>query len=145
MYQELIELYHKGVTRPVEARQRCLLNLKKTIIEMEGDILSALRFDLGKSEFEGRATETGFVVQEINHALQNICDWTRPQEQRVPLMAQPAAARVEATPKGAVLVIAPWNYPFHLALAPVVAAVAAGNTVAVKPSELAPNVSRVIA
>ena len=144
VYQELIDLFKTGITRPVEAREKNLRQLKRMILQMEGEILAALRTDLGKCEFEGRATETGFVVQEINHALDHLYEWTRTQEQNVPLMAQPAAARVEATPKGAVLVMAPWNYPFHLALAPVVTALAAGNTVALKPSELAPHVSRVI-
>ena len=144
MYQELFELFQTGITRSVEVREKNLRHLKKMILQMEAEILAALGADLGKCDFEGRATETGFVVQEINHAIDHLYEWTRPQEKNVPLMAQPASARVEATPKGAVLIIAPWNYPFHLALAPVVAALAAGNTVALKPSELAPNVSRVI-
>lgn len=144
MYQALRDVFQSGITRSVDAREKNLRNLKRMILSMEIEILAALRKDLGKCEFEGRATETGFVVQEINHALDHLYDWTRPKQQHVPLMAQPASAVVEPIPKGAVLVIAPWNYPFHLALAPVVSALAAGNTVALKPSELSPNVSRVI-
>ncbi len=144
MESQLRNVFETGVTRPVAHREDALGRLKKNIKLLEPKIIAALKKDLGKSEWETRSTETGFVIAEINHTLEYLSEWTRVQEFPAPLASQPASTRVIPTPKGAVLIIAPWNYPFQLAIAPLVAAIAAGNTVAVKPSELTPTVSAVI-
>ncbi len=144
MEAQLRQIFRSGVTLKVHHREQLLRLLKKEILNLEPDILKALKKDLGKCEFESRTTETGFVISEINHALDHLYDWTRVQEGPAPLSAQPASTRVIPSPKGTVLIISPWNYPFQLAIAPMVAAIAAGNTVAIKPSELTPNVSHIL-
>jgi len=144
MESQLRNVFQTGVTRPVGHRENALRRLKKNIKLLEPKIIAALKKDLGKSEWETRSTETGFVIAEINHTLEFLSEWARVQEFPAPLASQPASTRVVPTPKGAVLIIAPWNYPFQLAIAPLVAAIAAGNTVAVKPSELTPSISAVI-
>lgn len=119
--------------------------LRRMIDERSHRISLALREDLGKSESEAMATEIGVVKSEIDHALLHLTDWMEPTSVKVPLAFQPASANVEPRPLGTVLIIAPWNYPFQLAINPLVGAIAAGNTVLLKPSEKAPATSRVIA
>jgi aldehyde dehydrogenase (NAD+) len=144
MESNLRKIFDSGITRKVEHRIHSLRRLKDAVLSFEPQIIEALRKDLGKSEWESRATETGFVVQEINHTLNHIEDWTRIVEGPVPIASQPASTRIIPSPKGTVLVIAPWNYPFQLALTPVISALAAGNVCAVKPSELTPHVGEVL-
>lgn len=144
MYEELSQVFRSGTTRKVEHRIKLLRHLKDQILKYETKIFDALKHDLGKSEWESRTSETGFVIQEITHTLDHIYDWTRTIDLPVPIASQPADSRIIPSPKGVILVIAPWNYPFQLALAPMVSALAAGNTVGVKPSELTPAISKVI-
>ncbi len=141
---QLRSVFRTGVTLEVEHREKLLINLKNEILKLEPEIFAALHQDLGKCEFEARATETGFTVSDINHTLDQLEEWTSITQSLAPIASQPASARVIPSPKGTVLIIAPWNYPFQLSIAPLVSAIAAGNTVAVKPSELTPNVSKII-
>ena len=99
----------------------------------------ALRADLGAPAFETWATQTGLVLAEIRHARRHLWRWMRPRRVGTPLAVMPARSRIEPAPLGVVLVIAPWNYPLQLSLAPAVAAIAAGNAVVIKPSEHAPK------
>ena len=133
-----------GVTRPESWRREQLRRLRSALVERSDEFEAALRSDLGKSGTESQLTEIGFVIAEIDHALRYLRQWMRARRVRVPLAVQPAAARVVAEPLGVVLVIAPWNYPLMLALSPVVGALAAGNAVVIKPSELAPATSALI-
>jgi aldehyde dehydrogenase (NAD+) len=94
---------------------------------------------------ESEITEIGFVLAEINHALRHLRSWMRPQRVHVPMSLWPATARTVSEPLGAVLIIAPWNYPLQLMLAPLVGALAAGNAVVLKPSEIAPATSAALA
>jgi len=141
---ELRKIFKSGVTLPIDSRKKALSRLKDVIQRREDEIFSALKGDLGKCQFESKITETGFIISEINHALKNIDDWTNEVVGAPPLLAQPAKTRMIPSPKGTVLVLSPWNYPFQLALAPVVGAVAAGNCVVLKPSELAIQTGRLI-
>ncbi|MDI5963292.1 aldehyde dehydrogenase family protein [Streptantibioticus silvisoli] len=122
------------------------LRALRTLLTEEGETLAAaLREDLGKGREEAYRTEIDFTVREIDHTLEHLADWLRPQPAPVPERLSPAKADTVLDPLGVVLVIAPWNYPVQLLLAPVVGALAAGNCVVAKPSELAPATSRALA
>jgi aldehyde dehydrogenase (NAD+) len=115
------------------------------LVERGGEFEAALQSDLAKNPTEAQLAEIGFVVGEIDHTLKNLRSWLRPRSVRVPGAVLPARASIVREPLGVVLVIAPWNYPVQLLLAPVVGAIAAGNAVVMKPSELAPATSETIA
>jgi aldehyde dehydrogenase (NAD+) len=134
-----------GVVRSVADRETQLRQLRRLLVEREDELAAALRSDLGKSAFEAYSTEIGFTVNEIDLALGALRDWTSPRRTRLPLHLRPGAAEIVPEPLGTVLVIAPWNYPLQLLLAPLVPALAAGNTVVLKPSEVAPATADAIA
>src|SRR6478672_11699534 len=134
-----------GVTKPRQWRVAQLRALRTLLVEHEHEVAAALHADLGKSATEAWVTETGFVVREIDHTLRHLRAWTAPRRVRVPLSLAPGRAKIVREPLGVVLVIAPWNYPVQLCLAPLVGALAAGNAVVLKPSEVAPATSRVLA
>ncbi len=137
--------FASGRTRPVAWRREQLQQLRKLLIDHEDDLLTALASDLGKPRLEAWATDVGFVVNEIEHALKHLRRWTRPTRVATPLATKPSRGRVLREPLGAVLIIAPWNYPVQLALSPLIGAIAAGNVAVVKPSEVAPATSAALA
>ena len=137
--------FRTGRTKPLSWRREQLTGLRTMLTERSQEFAAALRADLGKSEREVFRTEIGSTVGEIDHTLEHLEEWLRPEPAEVPERLRPATAWTVHEPLGVVLVIAPWNYPAHLLLAPVVGALAAGNCVVAKPSELAPATSRVIA
>lgn len=137
--------FDHGVTRPESWRRAQLDGLRRMLLERAPEFEAALHADLGKSGTEAQATEIGFLVSEIDHALDQLAKWMRPKRVGVPLALQPASAKVVPDPLGVVLIIAPWNYPLMLQLSPFVGALAAGNAAVLKPSELAPATSRAIA
>ncbi len=134
-----------GATLPHEFRNRALGALARLLQERRSDFETALMADLGKGAFESWATEIGIVLAEIRHARQHLRIWMRPVPRPSPLALFPARSRVEPVPLGVVLVIAPWNYPVQLSLAPLVSAIAAGNAVVLKPSEFAPRTADLLA
>lgn len=142
---DLRATFNTGKTRAVDWRRAQLHRLKAMIEENEGAILDALHADLGKSVFEGRLTETGTVLSELDHVLKHLKGWMRPARVRTPITAQPGRSIVRPEPLGVVLVIAPWNYPFNLLVTPLIGAIAAGNCAVLKPSEISGHTSRVIA
>ncbi|WP_144485773.1 aldehyde dehydrogenase [Bacillus pumilus] len=129
---------------PVEERICLLKDLKAAIKQHEKEILQALSHDLHKSEQEAYTTEIGMVYEEINHTIKHLHKWAKPKRVRTPLTHIGSKSMIMKEPYGSVLIIAPWNYPFQLALSPLVGAIAAGNAVILKPSELTPQVSEVI-
>lgn len=135
----------QGVTKPEPWRRQQLGALRRMLCERSNDFEAALMADLAKSGTEAQLTEMGFLVGEIDHALAHLSQWMRPRRVRVPLALQPATAHTVAEPLGLVLIIAPWNYPVMLALSPLIGALAAGNAAVVKPSELAPATSALLA
>ncbi|MGN7857160.1 aldehyde dehydrogenase [Bacillus sp. 22483] len=144
---KLTELIHKqkNVQTPVvQERIRLLNDLKKAIKHHEKDILQALAHDLHKSEQEAYTTEIGMVYEEINHTVKHLHKWAKPSRAKTPLTHIGSKSMIIKEPYGSVLIIAPWNYPFQLALSPLVGAISAGNAVTLKPSELTPHVSNVI-
>lgn len=127
------------------ARRQVLRLLSVAIRRREADIIAALAADLGKPEAETRLTEILPVQAEIRHALRHLKRWMRPCRVRPTLAMLGTSARIRMEPRGTVLIIAPWNYPFGLALGPLVSALAAGNAAVVKPSEMAPATSALVA
>ncbi|MFE2052411.1 aldehyde dehydrogenase family protein [Streptomyces sp. NPDC059459] len=138
--------FRTGRTKPVEWRTAQLRRLRALLTERGPELEAALHADLGKSAAEAQRTEIGFTVREIDHTLDHLTDWLRPEPAPVPAhLGADATAWTQYDPLGVVLVIAPWNYPVQLLLAPVAGALAAGNAVVAKPSELAPATSAVLA
>ncbi|MBJ7895029.1 aldehyde dehydrogenase [Bacillus atrophaeus] len=133
-----------GHTRSIKARLDALRNVKQAIKTYEADVLSALYQDLHKSEHEAYMTEIGIVLKEISFVMKSLRKWAKPKKVKTPLTHIGSQSVMIPEPYGTVLVIAPWNYPFQLALSPLIGAIAAGNTVIVKPSEYTPAVSAVL-
>ena len=129
----------------VDYRKKSLLKLLDEIEKHEKEISQALFSDFKKPEFESYLTETYFVLSELKLTIKNINNWTKPKMVLPNLVNFPSTDYIYSEPYGKVLIIAPWNYPFHLAILPLIAAVAAGNQVILKPSELTPNTSKLIA
>jgi aldehyde dehydrogenase (NAD+) len=138
--------FRSGRTKPVEWRTTQLRRLRELLTEHGTELAAALHADLGKSSTEAFRTEIDFTIREIDHTLDHLTDWLRPEPAPVPAhLGTDASAWTQYDPLGVVLVIAPWNYPAQLLLAPVVGALAAGNAVVAKPSELAPATSAAVA
>ncbi|MCL6267058.1 aldehyde dehydrogenase [Flagellimonas myxillae] len=131
-------------TKDVAYRKKALKRLQKEILAREDDVCKALYADFKKPEFETLVAETQFVLAELKVMLKNMEFWARPERVSSILANWPSSDYLYREPYGTVLLIAPWNYPFQLVFAPLVGAVAAGNTVVVKPSELTPNTSQII-
>lgn len=134
-----------GATKPRSWRREQLLALRALLTENSAEIQQALARDLGKSALEAHMTEIGITVSAIDYALKNLKKWTAPRRLTVPLNLMPGRASLVREPLGTVLIIAPWNYPVQLLLAPLIGALAAGNTVVLKPSEVAGEVSDLLA
>ena len=137
--------FRTGRTKPVAWRRSQLEALRTLLQEQEGAFLDALQKDIGKSATEARRSEIGFVINEINHTLENLDAWLQPESAPLPAALLPAQGKVVREPLGVALIIGPWNYPVNLVFAPLVGAIAAGNCALLKPSELAPTVSAAIA
>jgi len=142
---DLRSSYASGITKPLSWRLAQLASLRRMLVERGPDIEDALLADLAKNPTESQIAEIGFVVGEIDHTVKHLRRWLRPRRVSVPGALLPARAAVVREPLGVVLVVAPWNYPVQLLLAPLVGALAAGNAVLLKPSELAPATSAAMA
>lgn len=128
----------------INYRKEKLKQLLNSVIQHENKITLALYEDFKKPEFEAVVTETSYVISDLKHTIKNINKWAKPKRVLPSLLNFPSSDYILSEPYGKVLVIAPWNYPYQLALCPLIAAVAAGNKVVVKPSELTPNTSAII-
>ncbi|WP_328720081.1 aldehyde dehydrogenase family protein [Streptomyces sp. NBC_00247] len=139
--------FRTGRTKDLAWRTRQLEQLRALLTEHGDELADALHADLGKSRAESYRTEIDFTVREIDHTLEHLEDWLRPEPAPVHagLAAAGATALTVRDPLGVVLVIAPWNYPVQLLLAPLAGALAGGNCVVAKPSELAPATSAAVA
>ncbi len=138
-------VFNAGRTRSVAWREEQLRAIERMCEEREAEISEALIRDLGRSAFEAWLGDIASTKAEAVFARKHFRKWMKPQRQSLPLAQMPGRAWVQYDPIGVVLVIGPWNYPFFLCMSPVVAAVAAGNGVVIKPSELAPATSELIA
>ena len=137
--------FDSGRTRPVGWRIAQLEGLESFLREREESIAGALHADLRKPASETFLTETGWLLSEIRHVRKHLRRWMKPRRVSVPLHYQPGRAWVSREPLGVVLIIGAWNYPLQLCLAPLIGAVAGGNCALVKPSEMAPETSSLLA
>ena len=124
---------------------QALRRLRDAFLRHEETICEALEQDLGKPRFEALASEIGGVRNELDVVARRLRSWARPKRRPSPRVLFPGRAFVQPEPYGSVLIISPWNHPFDLSLTPLIGAIAAGNTVILKPSELAPASSRLLA
>ncbi|MGC9527954.1 MAG: aldehyde dehydrogenase [Limnospira sp.] len=137
------QFFATGQTREVDFRLAQLRRLKQAIADFEGPILEAVRADLRRPELE--ATFELSCLAEINYALKHLKGWVKPKRVSGSPAQFPASSKVYPEPLGVALIIGPWNYPFQLIISPLVGAIAAGNCALLKPSELAPHTSKVVA
>jgi aldehyde dehydrogenase (NAD+) len=137
--------FDSGRTRPLAWRQEQLAGLRRMMEEAEEELIEALQADLGRPRMEAFAADIGHTKGELRHLAKHLASWVRPTKVKAGMLAAPAKAWITPEPLGVVLVIAPWNYPIQLLVEPVAAALAAGNCVVAKPSEMAPACSAALA
>ncbi len=142
--RDLHEGFRSGVLRDNEQRTAQLKRLRTMFVEQEDRLIDALVADVGKPRIEAYTTEIAFTINEIDHTLKHLDAWTKPGKVKVPLTFKPGTAQLRPEPLGTVCIIAPWNYPVQLLFAPLVPALAAGNTAVLKPSEVTPTVAALI-
>ncbi|XLS92547.1 hypothetical protein HN51_068555, partial [Arachis hypogaea] len=142
---DMKEYYGSGETKKVSWRESQLKGLRRFLIEKEEDILKALMLDLGKHQVEAFRDEIGTLMKSLNFALSNLKYWISGKKAKLPQIALLSSAEIVLEPLGLVLIISSWNFPFGLSLEPLIGAVAAGNTVVLKPSELSPAYSSILA
>jgi aldehyde dehydrogenase (NAD+) len=145
LVKSLRTTFESGRTRPLAWRKAQLAGLRRMMEEAEAELIEALVTDLGRPRVEAYAADIGHTKAELRHLHAHVESWMRPTRVHAPATVAPARAWVQPEPLGVALVIAPWNYPMQLALEPLAAALAAGNCVALKPSELAPTCSAAMA
>lgn len=143
LVQQQREFFRTEQTQEISFRLEQLAKLKQSIIDRQEAILQASKADLGRPAFEAYFEIA--TLSEINLAFKNLKIWAKPQRVKSPIDQFPASAWIQPDPLGVVLIIGPWNYPFQLIMSPLVGAIAAGNCAILKPSEHAPNTSRVLA
>lgn len=129
------DFFQSGKTKEIAYRKEALIKLLKTIERKEDKIGDALFKDFKKPKFESIATEILMVKKELKFAIKNLHNWSKPTRIKSSLLNFPSSDYLYAQPYGTVLIIAPWNYPFQLSISPLIGAIAAGNTVVLKPSE----------
>lgn len=134
-----------GETIPVDHRIAALKRLQAAIMSHKQELLDAMHTDLGKSASEAYMTEVGLVLSDIAYQIKHVRQWAKPTPMWTPLTNFPGLSRIHHDPYGVVLVMSPWNYPCLLTLEPLSGAIAAGNTVVVKPSAYSPTTSAIIA
>lgn len=140
----LREYYNSGATRSFEFRKQQLNDFKKALVKYEKEIYQALYTDLKKSPEESYASELGLMFAEISHTLKNLKEWIQPRTVGTALVNLPSSSKIYRDSLGVVLIISPWNYPLQLLLIPLIGAIAGGNCVVLKPSELAPATAALI-
>ena len=126
-------------------RKEKLIKLLNVVNIYENEIIQALYDDFKKPAFEAVLTETSYVISELKDTIKNLKKWAKPKKVFPSILNFPSTDYIYKEPYGKVLIIAPWNYPFQLALCPLISAVSAGNQVVLKPSELTPKTSKIIA
>ncbi|KAK1409895.1 hypothetical protein QVD17_36424 [Tagetes erecta] len=143
--KELRDVFNSGKTKESSWRRSQLQGILTLFKERENDILKALNQDLGKHHVEAYRDEIGTVVKSAKYALGNLKKWMSSKKAKLTLNSFPGSAKLVPEPLGVVLIISSWNFPFGLSFEPIIGAIAAGNAVILKPSELAPTCSSVLA
>ncbi len=139
------EYFRSGVTLDVDFRIAMLRRLYDAVRRHEKKILAALKADLGKSNYEGFMCETGLTMTEISYMIRHVRSFAKERRVRTPLAQFASRSFMKPTPRGNVLIMSPWNYPFLLTIEPLTDAIAAGNTAIIKPSAYSPATSAVVA
>ncbi|GMH24565.1 hypothetical protein Nepgr_026408 [Nepenthes gracilis] len=142
---ELRHTFRSGITRSYSWRKSQLQSLSKLLSDNEHQCFQALRQDLGKSNLECYKDEIGPLKKSVDYALSHLKDWMNPKKVGIPMIFFPSKGEIKSEPFGLVLIISSWNFPFNLALEPLIGALAAGNTVVIKPSEYAQACSSFLA
>jgi aldehyde dehydrogenase (NAD+) len=142
---ELHHTFSTGRTKDLVWRKNQLTHLKLLLTEHESEFITALHQDLHKSEQEAWTSEIGFLLSDIDHTLKHLSAWAKPRKVSTPLFVQPGKSYLLPEPLGSVLIIGAWNYPLQLVIAPLVAAIAAGNCAIIKPSELSVSTAALLA
>lgn len=135
------EFFESGKTINVDYRIKNLKKLNDIIKKNEDKILSELKKDLGKSNFEGYITEVGILYDDINFHIKNVKKWSSEEKRKSPIVYYPSKSYIYKEPYGVTLIIGPFNYPFQLVIAPLIGAISAGNTAIIKPSENSRNIA----
>jgi aldehyde dehydrogenase (NAD+) len=139
------DFFNTGVTKELKFRQEQLKLLARITEENDLRILDALKADMQKPAIEAYGSEILIILAEIKYVLKHLKNWVKPQKVPTPLSQFIASSYIYTEPLGVVLVISPWNYPFQLAIVPIIGAIAAGNCAVIKPSEYAPHTSALLA
>ncbi len=148
-YTEIVsrqkKYFNSDSTKPITFRIKQLKVLKNALMSMETQLFKAIQQDFMKSEFETFVTELSIVYSEINENIKKLSRWSRQKRVKTNLINLPGKSYIIPEPLGATLIIGAWNYPYNLSLAPLIAAMGAGNTVILKPSEIPSRTSAVMA
>ena len=139
------QFFNSNSTRDLEWRKQQLQQIKRLVNDNEQAFIDALACDLGKPAQEAWITEVSYVTGDVDHVCKRLSAWAKKRRVATPIVAQPGRSYIQPEPQGTVLIIGAWNYPMQLILAPLVAVIAAGNCAIVKPSELAPATSTLLA
>lgn len=141
IFKKQKEFFESGKTINVDYRIKNLKKLNDIIKKNEDKILSELKKDLGKSNFEGYVTEVGILYDDINFHIKNVKKWSSEEKRKSPIVYYPSKSYIYKEPYGVILIIGPFNYPFQLVIAPLIGAISAGNTAIIKPSENSRNIA----
>ena len=142
--QKQREYFMLGKTKDIHFRMDALKRLKNIITAHEIELTNALKKDLNKNAFDSYMTEIGILLTEINFMMKHVKKWVKPRRVKSTIAQLGSKSIIYPEPYGVALIISPWNYPFQLAIAPLVGAIAAGNCAILKPSELTPTTSMLI-
>lgn len=139
------DYFNSNKTRDLNWRKQQLLQIKKMVLEHEQAFTDALFNDLKKPSLESWVTEISYLTGDVDHTIKHLKSWSKAKKVSTPIVAQPGKSYIKPEPQGTVLIMGAWNYPLQLVLAPLIAVIAAGNCAIIKPSELAPHTSTLIA
>lgn len=142
--QKQREFFNSGITLDYDFRKKSLLKLRSALLKKQNEIINAFKKDFNKCEFDVISTEFAMVIIEIDYMLKHLKKLMKPKRKKTHLFNFPSKGYIYNDPYGVCLIMAPWNYPLQLALSPLVGAIAAGNTIVLKPSNYSYNVSLVI-
>ena len=136
--------FNSQKTKSYTFRFEQLSKLKLVISKYQDDIINALKKDLNKSSFEAYTTEIGYTLNSIQFVQKRLKTWMKIKKLKTPFFQLLTTSHIQPEPKGQVLIIGPFNYPFQLVIEPLIGAISAGNTIFLKPSEFTPSVSKII-
>ena len=138
------QFYLSQQTKSYQFRYQQLEKLRNAVIQYQEEISAALHKDLHKATFEAYATEIGYILKSIRFTQKRLKKWMQTKKVKTPFFQLLTTSHIQPEPKGQILIIGPFNYPFQLVVEPLIGAIAAGNTVMIKPSEFTPHTSNIL-